>query len=148
MAYLAFLESMCRFGFRAPEYSLPLPGRGADHRPVEVGARDHLRQVYGLDVSEEMTHHLTLPPNFTLILSDGTSVPLPPNSVDVACSNQLMEHLHPMTCWNSSKESASAPVRRSVHCVTPSRLNGPHDISQHFDPVATGFHLKEYAVGT
>jgi hypothetical protein len=32
-------------------------------------------------------------------------------------------------------------------CVTPNRLNGPHDVSQHFDPVATGFHLKEYTVG-
>jgi hypothetical protein len=32
-------------------------------------------------------------------------------------------------------------------CITPNRLSGPHDISQHFDAVATGFHLKEYTVG-
>jgi hypothetical protein len=31
-------------------------------------------------------------------------------------------------------------------CITPNRLNGPHDISRYFDPVATGFHLKEYTV--
>src|SRR4029077_6624361 len=29
-------------------------------------------------------------------------------------------------------------------CVTPNRLNGPHDISQYFDYEACGFHLKEY----
>jgi hypothetical protein len=29
-------------------------------------------------------------------------------------------------------------------CVTPSRLNGPHDISKYFDDEATGLHIKEY----
>jgi hypothetical protein len=29
-------------------------------------------------------------------------------------------------------------------CVTPNRLNGPHDISMFFDTVATGLHMKEY----
>jgi hypothetical protein len=28
--------------------------------------------------------------------------------------------------------------------ATPSRLTGPHDVSRHYDDVATGFHLKEY----
>jgi hypothetical protein len=27
---------------------------------------------------------------------------------------------------------------------TPNRVTGPHDISRYFDPVATGFHLKEW----
>jgi SAM-dependent methyltransferase len=31
-------------------------------------------------------------------------------------------------------------------CVTPNRLNGPHDVSKHYDLIATGFHLKEYTV--
>jgi hypothetical protein len=30
--------------------------------------------------------------------------------------------------------------------VTPNRLLGPHDISRHFDDVATGLHLREYSV--
>ena len=34
----------------------------------------------------------------------------------------------------------------SYFCVTPSRLNGPHDVSKYFDTVARGFHLKEYTV--
>ncbi|MGH8576361.1 MAG: class I SAM-dependent methyltransferase, partial [Gammaproteobacteria bacterium] len=29
-------------------------------------------------------------------------------------------------------------------CVTPNRLNGPHDISKYFDDEATGLHIKEY----
>jgi len=32
----------------------------------------------------------------------------------------------------------------SYVCVTPNRLNGPHDVSKFYDPVARGFHLKEY----
>jgi SAM-dependent methyltransferase len=34
----------------------------------------------------------------------------------------------------------------SFFCVTPNRLNGPHDVSKYFDTVARGFHLKEYTV--
>jgi hypothetical protein len=32
-------------------------------------------------------------------------------------------------------------------CITPNRLNGPHDVSRDFDDVATGFHLREYSTG-
>src|SRR5690349_5770324 len=62
---------------------------------LSVVLAERVKQVYGLDVSEKITQRVSLPPNFKLILSDGTSVPLPPDSVDVAFSNQLMEHLHP-----------------------------------------------------
>ena len=34
----------------------------------------------------------------------------------------------------------------SYVCVTPNRLNGPHDVSKFFDTVARGFHLKEYTI--
>jgi uncharacterized protein YjiS (DUF1127 family) len=30
--------------------------------------------------------------------------------------------------------------------VTPSRMNGPHDVSKYFDREARGFHLKEYTL--
>ena len=71
---------------------------------LEIGAGDcalsfevarRVKRVYAVDVSDEITRHSTPMPNFQLILSDGSSVPLPPNCVDVAYSNQLMEHLHP-----------------------------------------------------
>lgn len=105
-------------------------------------------QVYGLDVSDEITHQALLPSNFKLILSDGMSVPLPPDSVDVAYSNQLIEHLHPEDALEQLQGIWRALRPGGVYiCVTPNRLNGPHDVSKHFDPVATGFHLKEYTVG-
>jgi SAM-dependent methyltransferase len=114
---------------------------------LSIAVAPLVRHVYGLDVSEEITKRLSLPPNFTLILSDGSSVPLPPNSVDVAYSNQLMEHLHPDDAMEQLEGIWRALRPGGVYiCITPNRLNGPHDISQYFDPVATGFHLKEYTV--
>jgi SAM-dependent methyltransferase len=108
---------------------------------------EQVRQVYGLDVSETITQRVSLPSNFKLILSDGTSVPLPPESVDVAYSNQLMEHLHPDDALEQLEGIWRALRPGGVYiCITPNGLNGPHDISAHFDSVATGFHLKEYTV--
>ncbi len=103
------------------------------------------KQVYAVDVSEEITKSLTRPPNFQLMLSDGSSVPLPQSSVDVAYSNQLMEHLHPDDAYEQLQNIYKALIPGGVYvCITPNRLSGPHDISGYFDKVATGFHLKEY----
>ena len=104
-----------------------------------------VRQVYAVDVCAEITNSLTRPPNYQLVLSDGTSIPLPPKSVDVAYSDQLMEHLHPDDAPVQLENIYRALVPGGVYlCITPNRLNGPHDISVYFDEVATGFHLKEY----
>ena len=106
-----------------------------------------IRQVYGLDVSQKITEQLSLPSNFKLILSDGSSVPLPPESVDVAYSNQLMEHLHPDDAREQLQGICRALRPGGVYiCITPNRLNGPHDVSKFFDIVARGFHLKEYTI--
>lgn len=115
---------------------------------LSIAVAPRVRQVYGLDVSQKITEQLSLPSNFTLILSDGSSVPLPPDSVDVAYSNQLMEHLHPDDALEQLAGIWRALRPGGVYiCITPSRLNGPHDVSQHFDSEAKGFHLKEYTVG-
>ncbi len=121
---------------------------------LEVGAGDCslsmrlaqiAKHVYAVDVSHEITKDQTMPPNCQLILSDGSNIPVPPGSVDVAFSNQLMEHLHPDDARDQLRDiyKALAPGGTYV-CITPNRLSGPHDISKFFDPVATGFHLKEY----
>lgn len=115
---------------------------------LSLALAERVRHVYGLDVSAEITRQTSLPANFDLILSDGTSVPLPPESVDVAYSNQLMEHLHPDDALEQLKGIWRVLRPGGVYiCITPNRLSGPHDISQHFDSEATGFHLKEYTVG-
>jgi SAM-dependent methyltransferase len=68
------------------------------------------------------------------------------NSIDVAYSNQLMEHLHPDDAFEQLQNIYQALVPGGVYiCITPNRWSGPHDISKYFDPVATGFHLKEYS---
>jgi SAM-dependent methyltransferase len=123
---------------------------------LEVGCGDcslslalapRVKQLYAIDVSTEITSQMALPPNFQLRISDGTSIPVPAGSVDVAFSNQLMEHLHPDDALEQLLQifAALAPGGRYL-CVTPNRLNGPHDVSQGFDATATGLHLHEYTV--
>lgn len=104
-----------------------------------------VKEVYAVDVSAEITNSVVQPPNFHLILSDGSSIPLPRDSVDVAYSNQLMEHLHTDDASEQLCNIYRALIPGGVYiCSTPNRLSGPHDISKHFDEVATGFHMKEY----
>lgn len=126
----------------------------ADTVFMEIGAGDctlslalaqRLRQVYAVDVSDKTLGDATQPANFTFALSDGCSMPVPPGSITLAYSNQLMEHLHPddaelqlVNIFNALRPGGS------YACITPNRLSGPHDISYFFDDVATGFHLKEY----
>ena len=118
---------------------------GAGDCAVALAVARIARQVYAVDVSEEITRDLPRPSNFELILSDGCGIPLPPGSVGTAYSNQLMEHLHPDDAIEQLGNiyRALAPGGRYV-CVTPNRLSGPHDISMYFDVVPHGFHLKEY----
>ena len=130
------------------------PFLGKESTFLEVGAGDcalsfevarFVKQVYAVDVSDELTKSLTQPQNFHLALSDGSTVPVPPNSLDVAYSNQLMEHLHSDDAFEQLQNIHRALIPGGVYiCITPNRLSGPHDISRYFDPVATGFHLKEY----
>jgi SAM-dependent methyltransferase len=107
----------------------------------------YVRKVYAVDVSDEITSGVVLPENMELVISDGCSIPVPDHSVDVAYSDQLMEHLHPDDAMDQLKNIYRALAPGGVYiCITPNRLSGPHDVSQYFDDVATGFHLKEYSM--
>jgi SAM-dependent methyltransferase len=132
------------------------PFINADTTFLEIGAGDcslslalapRVKQLYAIDVSSEITSQMALPPNFQLRISDGTTIPVPAGSVDVAFSNQLMEHLHPDDALEQLHQifKALAPGGRYL-CITPNRLNGPHDVSRGFDATATGLHLHEYTV--
>lgn len=121
---------------------------------LEIGAGDcglafkvagQVKQVYAVDVSDEITKSATQPANFSLIISDGSSIPVPAESVQVAYSQDLMEHLHPDDVLEQLGNIYRALAHGGIYiCITPNRLCGPHDISRYFDEVATGFHLKEY----
>lgn len=104
-----------------------------------------VKQVYAVDVSNEITKTTKTPNNFQLVLSDGSSIPVPPSSINVAYSNSLMEHLHPDDAIMQLKNIYNALATGGVYiCITQNRLSGPHDVSKYFDSIATGFHLKEY----
>ncbi len=123
---------------------------------AEIGAGDcrlamtvaqRVKHVYAVDVSTEMTKNLSPPPNFTLLLSSGCDIPVPPCSLDVVFSTQLMEHLHPDDAREQLTNIYDSLVRGGIYlCITPNRINGPHDVSRGFDATATGLHLKEYSV--
>jgi hypothetical protein len=80
-----------------------------------------------------------------LIISDGKSIDVPPDTVTVAYSTQLMEHIHPDDALEQVKNIVRSLASGGVYiCTTPNRLTGPHDISVYFDEVATGMHMREY----
>ena len=105
-------------------------------------------KVFAVDISSIVTHHSSAPGNFKLILSDGCDIPLPGNSIDIAYSNQLMEHLHPDDAREQMQNiyNVLKPGGRYI-CITPNKINGPWDISYCCDETARGFHLKEYSMG-
>jgi SAM-dependent methyltransferase len=123
---------------------------------LEIGAGDcalsleiakTAKKVYAVDVSEVITKDMAYPDNFQLIISDGSSVPVPANSVNVAYSNQLMEHLHPDDASLQLNNIYKALTPDGVYiCITPNRVSGPWDISRYFDTVPSGFHLHEYSI--
>ncbi len=131
--------------FLRPESTFLEVGPGDCALSFAVARR--VKQVYAVDVSDEITRTRSVPGNFTLALSDGCSVPVPPGTVDVAFSNQLMEHLHPDDAIEQLHNLYEALAPGGVYaCMTPNRLTGPHDISRYFRKVAEGLHLKEYSL--
>ncbi len=118
-------------------------GPGDCSLAIEVARR--VAKVYAVDVSHEIARGAALPENMELVISDSCNIPVADGSVDVAYSDQLMEHLHPDDAIEQLRNIHRALVPRGIYiCITPNRLSGPHDISRDFDDAATGLHLKEY----
>lgn len=118
---------------------------GAGDCAVSIEAAKRVSKVYAVDVSKELTKRTDLPSNLEVIITDGTSLPLNSNSVDIGYSNQLMEHLHPHDALEQLKNIYKVLTAGGLYyCITPNRLTGPHDISYYFDDISTCFHLKEY----
>ncbi len=115
---------------------------------VSLRVAREVEQVHAVDVSAEILSNIDEPDNFRLHVSDGTSIPVPDGTIDLAYSNQLMEHRHPDDAYTQLQNvyASLRPGGRYL-CITPNRFSGPHDVSVYFDEVATGFHLKEYTVG-
>jgi SAM-dependent methyltransferase len=123
---------------------------------LEVGGGDcalsylvapRVKQAYGLEITDHLVPQ-PAPPNFQLVLSNASSIGIAANTIDLAFSFSLVEHLHPDDVALHLKEVHRVLKPGGIYyCVTPNRLLGPHDISRYFDTEATGLHLKEYTVG-
>ncbi len=122
---------------------------------LEIGAGDcalslavcgYASTVRAIEVSDTIAEVADPPPEFELLITDGTALPVPPGSVDLVYSNQLIEHLHPDDAATQAANIATAlrPGGKYI-CITPHRLLGPADISAFFTRgPAEGFHLREY----
>lgn len=129
--------------FISPETTFLELGAGNCRFALELAG--YVKNVYAIEVSSVITRDIKPPSNFKLIISDGVSVPVPPESIDVAYSHQCIEHIHPDDLVEQLRDIYRALVKRGVFiCATPHCFNGPHDISKYFDSVASGLHLKEY----
>lgn len=111
---------------------------------VSIGVAPYVRSVMAIDASEA-TAGRAYPANMRKLVSGSTKLPLASESIDLIFSSELMEHLHVEDALEQLEEiyRVLRPGGKYI-CITPNRINGPHDISRYFDPVATGFHLHEY----
>jgi len=110
----------------------------------EVARR--VKYTYGIDISDQRERTNGMPENFKLIVYNGYDLPdLEDNSVDIAFSDQLIEHFHP-----EDTRLHFELVRRILKdggkyvFRTPHALTGPHDVSGYFSDEPECFHLKEW----
>jgi SAM-dependent methyltransferase len=111
-----------------------------------MGLTEQVDTVYGVDVSDQREPHTVTPGNFKLILYDGYSIDrIEPGSIDVAFSDQLIEHIHPEDTALHFELAARLLRKGGMYVFrTPHAQTGPHDVSKYFSDHAEGFHLKEW----
>lgn len=125
--FLEFGAGDCRFSFEMAE---------------------QFREVHAVDIADQIGATITPPSNFTLTVYDGYNLALPDSSIDVAFSDQLIEHLHPEDTAQHFELLYRLLKPGGVYVLrTPHRLTGPHDVSRYFSERAQGFHLKEWTYG-
>lgn len=149
----AFIERMNR-----GRLAIIAPYLRKDSRVLDIGAGDcafsfvlarRARSVTGIDISDASATLDGAPENFRLLVYDGFHLPLEPGSIDLAFSDQLVEHLHVDDAEWHFKMIADV-LAPGGHYVfrTPHHFTGPHDVSMYFtkgDP--EGFHMKEWTYG-
>lgn len=118
---------------------------GCGDAQLSYAAAGMVKSATGLDVTDELIDRAQAPANFRFVRTIGTNIDLASDAVDVAYSNQLMEHLHPEDAQDQLSEIVRVLRSGGLYwCRTPNRVTGPHDVSRYFDYSATGFHLREY----
>lgn len=130
--------------FLRPELTFLEIGAGDGNLTMQVAGL--VQHAYAFDVAYQLAEGAQTPANFELvIMPDGCKIPLPDGVVDLAYSNQVMEHIHPDDAIEQLQHifRVIRPGGRYI-CITPNKAAGPQDVSRHFDETATCFHLMEY----
>lgn len=103
------------------------------------------RKIFAVDIADQIGPDVLRPENFELVVYNGYDLDLPEDSIDIAFSDQLIEHLHPEDTKDHFRIVHRTLKLGGVYVLrTPHRLNGPHDVSRYFSQRAEGFHLKEW----
>src|SRR5207247_2103111 len=79
--------------FLTPETVFMEVGAGDCSLSISVAAL--VKKVYAVEVSEEIISVSRRPENVSIVVADGCGIPVPKQSITLAYSNQLIEHLHP-----------------------------------------------------
>jgi SAM-dependent methyltransferase len=123
---------------------------------LEIGAGDcafaralcpRVRRVHAVEASRAIEQNGSgdAPPNLHFAVADLPPLPVADDSVDVAYSSHVVEHLHPDDLAPHLEDVLRILVPGGLYlCVTPNRLLGPHDVSRYFADRACGLHLREY----
>jgi SAM-dependent methyltransferase len=148
-------DAEVRSGYVEPQVRLLRSFVNEQTRFCEVGAGDgavakalapHVASSVALDVTDALALPDDEGAGFEFRVFDGFDLGLPPGSIDLVYSNDVVEHLHPDDMLDHAREVREIlrPGGKYV-CVTPNRLSGPHDVSKHFAETPQGFHLREYS---
>ena len=98
---------------------------GAGDLSFSVAVAPRTKKVVAVDVSPIISERDDLPPNVERRICDGMSLPVEAGTVDVAYSNQLIEHLHPDDAQEHVDNVFKALRPNGIYvCVTPNRLGG------------------------
>lgn len=144
-----------RAGIVDPQVNLLRPFVDRETRFCEVGAGDGavaraMAPLVDTAVALDVTDALALPDDesvgFEFRVFDGFNLGLPPDSIHLVYSNDVVEHLHPDDMLDHARGVLRVLGPGGIYvCVTPNRLSGPHDVSRHFVESPQGFHLREYS---
>ena len=77
---------------------------------------ERVKRVYAVDIADQIGSGVERPENFELVVYNGYDLDLPENSIDVAFSDQLIEHLHPEDTEQPLQDRPPHPqARRCLH---------------------------------
>jgi SAM-dependent methyltransferase len=104
-----------------------------------------VKSAYAFDISDQRDRVESIPANLRLITYDGYELDMENESIDVAFSDHLIEHIHPDDLMLHFELVNRLLKRGGVYIFrTPHARAGPHDISGYFSDEPEGFHIKEW----